>query len=89
MICIINIVENKLHIFKTIMSIFIVIFIILLSIYAFIFEKNEASDALVKGIPDKKDNINKLYRKLEWCSTYETRTVKWRRIISFFLLKVI
>lgn len=52
-----------------------------MSIYAFIFEKNEASDALVKGIPDKKDNINKLYRKLEWCSTYETRTVKWRRIL--------
>jgi ABC-type phosphate/phosphonate transport system permease subunit len=63
------------------MSIFIVIFIILLSAYAFIFEKNESSDAFIKGIPDKKDSINKLYKKLEWCATYETRTVKWRRTL--------
>ena len=55
--------------------------IIFFFIFAIFFENKDQSNAYTLGKMSEKDNINDSIRKLKICLTYDTKTIKWRRIL--------
>jgi hypothetical protein len=64
-------------------SALIILFSVLIffSIFALFFEIKDQSNAYTLGKMSEKDNINESIRKLKICLTYDTKTIKWRRIL--------
>lgn len=58
-------------------------------LYAIIFEYKEQSNAYKAGMPDSKDKLVKSMSKLKMCLTYDTKTIKWRRILITTVLACI
>lgn len=55
--------------------------ILFLTFYAIIFELKDQSNAYSLGKHKQTDSINKSFRKLKKCISYDLKTVKWRRIL--------
>lgn len=67
----------------TIILIFVVCFA--LASYALSREDMNSRHSYEWGIPTPTDSALVLFKKVDWCMTYEDRTIKWRRafIVSF------
>jgi hypothetical protein len=69
------------------LSIVIIIFLFIFSLIALYKEKYEQENAYILSIPDKKDTIQTIFKKINYALEYETTTIKWRRsLISSFLI---
>lgn len=63
------------------MSSRIVVFIglILFAGFAFYKELHDQPNCYRQGIPDDKDDIKTVYKKIDYCLIAETKAIKWRR----------
>lgn len=55
--------------------------LVFFSIFAIIFEFKDQHNAYTLGKSSENDSINASVRKLHICMTYDTKTIKWRRIL--------
>jgi len=61
--------------------IILICIIIFFSIFAVIFEIKDQHNAYTLGKASEKDTVGDSLRKLKICMTYDTKTIKWRRIL--------
>ena len=65
--------ESALIIFFSVLCFFFV--------FAIFFEIKDQKNAYILGKMSEKDNVNDSIRKLKICLTYDTKTIKWRRLL--------
>lgn len=61
------------------MNLAIVVCTVLGFIFAFIMERADQKNSYILSKPRKGDSLKRILRKIERCSEYDRKTVKWRR----------